>query len=741
MKQILQNLRTGELTLWEVPPPACLPGHVLVKTSYSFVSPGTDRAFRDLARSSLLSKARQRPDQVRKVIERVRVEGIFSTLQKVRTKLEEPFPLGYSLSGCVLECGEGVDHVAPGSWVACAGAGYANHAEIVCVPKNLVVPIPEGVHPEEASCTTLCSIAMQGVRIGEVALGEVVGVIGLGLLGQITIQLLRAAGCRTFGVDVDERMIKQVRAIGVDHAVHRSGPVEEIALSMTGGQGLDAVIITAASRSNDPVELAGKLARKRGRIIAVGDCSMEIPRRTYYPKELQLRLSTSYGPGRYDSSYEEKGHDYPYAYVRFTEQRNMASCLDLMRSGSLRIAPLISHRYPFDQALEAYQLLDAKSGDHPLGILLDYGTSPTKQLEIIPPVSIELKSGKPQAAQAGQKPLNTIRLGILGAGQFAGGVLLPRIAKIPFVKMVRLVTARGASAEATARRFGISAYSCQEEDIYSDPDIDAVLIATRHNLHASQAIRALQSGKHVFIEKPLALNQTDLDKVSEAVCETGLTLMVGFNRRFASLSRHLKDWFTPREWPLCLLGRINAGSIPEGSWLTDREIGGGRILGEVCHFVDLFHEWTGSSVTTLSVQGLGNTRGFPHRNENIQVILGFKDGSQAVLIYTSEGGSALSKEWYEVHGGKRSAILDDFRTLDLYQGTQHKQMRERHQDKGHFAELEHFFTCLKEGCSPGLDFQSCLASSRVTCAIQATLNSASHGTSPAPDRDNANATD
>ncbi|MBE7487490.1 Gfo/Idh/MocA family oxidoreductase [bacterium] len=722
MKQILQNLRTGELALREVPAPACPPGHVLVKTAYSFVSPGTERAFRDLARSSLLSKARQRPDQVRKVIDRVRSEGLLATLEKVRTKLEEPVPLGYSSAGCVIECGAGVEHVSPGSWIACAGAGYANHAEMVCVPRNLVVPVPDGVSVDEASCATLCSIAMQGVRVGEVVLGEIVGVIGLGLLGQITIQLLRAAGCRVFGIDVDERMVQQALAMGADQAVHRSGPVEDIALSMSGGQGLDAVIVTAASRSNDPVELAGRLARKRGRIIAVGDFSMEIPRRTYYPKELQLRLSTSYGPGRYDPSYEEKGQDYPYAYVRFTEQRNMASCLDLMRDGRLKITPLISHRYPFNQALEAYQLLDSKSGERPLGILLDYGCAPQDPIRQAPLVTIEPPEEKAEISPIRSRKLDSIRLGILGAGQFAAGVLLPRIAKIPGVKMARLVTARGASAEATARRFGIPGFSCQEEDLYSDPGIDAILIATRHHLHASQVIRALRSGKHVFVEKPLAMNLQELEEIAQVVEETGLTLMVGFNRRYAPLSSRLKAWFSPREWPLCLLGRINAGRLPEGSWLTDPEIGGGRILGEVCHFVDLFHEWTGSSVSALSVQGLGSPTDFPHRSENIQVLLGFRDGSQAVLIYSSEGGSSLGKEWYEVHGGNRSAVLDDFRTLDLYQGTRHERIRERHQDKGHTGELEDFFSSLKEGRSPRLDFFSCLASSKVTCEIQSALN-------------------
>lgn len=709
MKQVLQSLRTGELTLAEVPAPACLPGHVLVRNAFSFVSPGTERSARETAKSSLLAKARQRPDQVRKVLDKVRSEGLISTLQKVRARLEEPTPMGYSTAGVVLEVGEGVEGIYPGSRVACAGAGYANHAEVVCVPKNLVAAVPDGVSLEEACSATLCSIALQGLRVGEVVLGENVGVIGLGLLGQLSVQLLKAAGCRVLGIDLDPAMIRKALEVGADQAMLRSGPVDEMVLSMTGGQGLDAVILTAATSSNDPVDLAGRIARKRGRIVAVGLFPMEIPRRVYYPKELQLRLSTSYGPGRYDPEYEERGHDYPYAYVRFTEQRNLVSSLELMAQKRLRIAPLISHRFPSVKALEAYALLEGKGSERPLGILLDYGLDESRGLSgLVVQGTARVSSSDTSVSH------KEVHLGLIGAGQFASGILLPRIAKIPGVRMVRLATARGASAEATARRYGIPHFSCRMEDVLEDPEVNAVLIATRHHLHAPQAIAALRAGKDVFVEKPLAMNAKELQELREAVVATGRKVMVGFNRRFAPLSAQLRQWFQPRSWPLHLLARINAGRIPQGSWVTDPHEGGGRIIGEVCHFIDLLSYWTGSDLTGIHVQSICPEGTFPPAQESISATLSFADGSLATLTYLAEGAESVPKERYEVHGGGKSAVLDDFRQLDLYQGSRHSVVRSRAQDKGHAAELEHFFTCVREGQLLSLDFESCAATTEAT---------------------------
>lgn len=719
MKQVIQSLRTGELDLVEVPEPACLPGYVLVRNAFSFVSPGTERAAREIARSSLLEKARKRPDQVLKVIDKVRTEGLFSTLQKVKARLEEPAPLGYSCAGRVIEIGEGVEGIRPGDRVACAGAGYANHAHVVSVPKNLVARIPDPVPYDEACSATLCAIALQGVRVARLELGETVGVIGLGLLGQITVQLLKANGCSVIGIDLSPRMVEKAREMGVDQALLRSDPVEEIALSMTDGHGLDAVIITAATDSKDPVELAGNLCRRKGRVVAVGAFPMDIPRRTYYPKELDLRLSTSYGPGRYDPEYEERGHDYPYAYVRFTEQRNLLTALGLMAEGKLRLGPLVTHRFGIEEARSAYDLVEGKTGENSIGILLDYGLAD----ETAGPQSSRPKPASPQAADG------TVSVGIVGAGQFASGVLLPRISKMDGVKLAAVATARGTTAAAVAKRYAIPVSTCRSEDVFEDSSIHAVVIATRHHQHAAQVRAAVESGKHVFVEKPLALDRESLAEVAAAVEKSEQTVMVGFNRRFAPLARQAKQWFSPRTWPLTLLGRINAGRIPRDSWLIDPREGGGRILGEVCHFVDLFQYWTGAEVSSVEARGLAAEGEIPRSEENLVVQLGFSDGSIASLLYVSEGAGALSKEYYEIHGGNRSAVLDDFRRLDLFAGGKKQSVKARSQDKGHAAELEHFFTCIGNGRAPELSFESCVATTEVTFQIQDCLRRGATATS------------
>lgn len=690
MKQVLQSLKTGELAVEEVPAPVVSSGRVLVQNRYSFVSPGTERANREIAKSSLLEKARQRPDQVKKVLQKLQTEGFTATIQKVRSKLEEPVPLGYSCAGVVLAVGEGVEGVYPGDRVACAGAGYANHAEVVCIPKNLAAKIPEDVPFEEACAATLAAIALQGVRVAEVRIGETVGVIGLGLLGLLTLQILKANGCRTIGIDIDSASVDRAREFGADLSVLRTEDPQGAAEAMTGGMGLDAVILTAAADSNDPVELAGSLCRRKGRVVAVGTLPLDIPRRIYYPKELEMRLSTSYGPGRYDPEYEERGHDYPYAYVRFTEQRNLETVLRLMEEKKLRIAPLVTHTFPIEEARAAYDVVEGRTGERSLGLLFRYGVEPLRRKSNPPP--------RP-------KPKGEIHVGLIGAGQFASGVLMPILSKLPGVKMTRVATARGATASAAARRYDIPNADCDPRMIYEDPNIDAVLIATRHHLHAEQTIEALRSGKHVFVEKPLALTREEVTRINEAASEAGRVVMVGFNRRFAPLARQTKDFFPRTGKPLVVLGRINAGRIDPGSWLLDPAEGGGRIVGEVCHFVDLFTFWTGSTV--MEVEAVCPHS--PSGSQNPSVLFRFADGSTGTLVYTAEGSDNLPKEYYEIHSGGRSAVLDDFRLLTLSEGGRSRKVKSRVQDKGHAAELEHFFTCLREGRNPDLSLEDSIA--------------------------------
>ncbi|MCA9410969.1 MAG: bi-domain-containing oxidoreductase [Candidatus Omnitrophica bacterium] len=698
MKQVIQSLRSGELAVEEVPAPIVVPGRVLVKNRFSFVSPGTERANREIAKSSLLEKARQRPDQVKKVLEKIQTEGFSTTFQKVKSRLEEPVPLGYSCAGEVIAVGEGVEGLFPGDRVACAGAGYANHAEIVCVPKNLVAKIPEGVADEEACAATLCAIALQGVRVADLRLGEAVGVIGLGLLGQIVVQLLKANGCQVFGIDLDSDSVDRARSFGADLSAIRSEDVEKLALSMTQGEGLDAVILTAATDSNDPVELAGTLCRRKGRVVAVGTLPMNIPRRIYYPKELELRLSTSYGPGRYDPEYEERGKDYPYAYVRFTEQRNLETALSLMAEGKLKIAPLVTHSFSIEDAKQAYALVEGETEEKSLGILFRYDE--------------KVESPTPPSHQS-IEPKDQIQLGILGAGQFASGVLLPRIQKISGVAMSHVITGRGATASTVAKRYEIANAGCDPIAVYQDPSVDVVLIATRHHLHAEQTIASVDAGKHVFVEKPLALNREDLSKIREAVERKNRVVMVGFNRRFSPMAREVKQWFEPRTGPLAMLARINAGRLEKGSWLLDPAEGGGRIVGEVCHFVDLFQYWSGSRVEDVQATCLHSEGG----DQNISVLLRFTDGSTATLVYTAEGAQAVPKEFYEVHSEGKSAQLDDFKMLTLSEGNKSHTSKSRAQDKGHTAELEHFFDCLKTGKIPELSFESCVETTETTFRI------------------------
>ena len=435
---------------------------------------------------------------------------------------------------------------------------------------------------------------------------------------------------------------------------------------------------------------------------------MDIPRRIYYPKELDLRLSTSYGPGRYDPEYEERGHDYPYAYVRFTERRNMETALALMAAGKVCLSPVVTHRFPIGRAGEAYSLVESEGSKRPLGILFDYGIEGERR------VSPSLTKKSPVAVSAQKK---TVRVGIIGAGMFAGGVLLPRIASLEGVEMRRVVTARGANAQSVAKRYGIPQASCRAEDAFEDPDIDAVVIATRHHLHAEQVIAAVEAGKDVFVEKPLALGREELDAVRETVERTGRTVMVGFNRRFALLARKAKQWFEPRDWPLALSARINAGRIDRGSWLLDTKEGGGRIIGEVCHFIDLLSYWASAAVVRVQVECLRSSSGNPSGAENMVVSVGFSDGSAASVLYSSEGASGLPKERYEISGGGKSAVLDDFRRLDFYDRNKKSSVRSRAQDKGHTGELEHFFECLRTGRQPDLSFESCARTTEATFEI------------------------
>ncbi|HEX8903703.1 MAG TPA: bi-domain-containing oxidoreductase, partial [Longimicrobiaceae bacterium] len=651
MKQVVQHVRTRRLEVAEVPEPAPRAGGVLVRNVASLISAGTEKMLVDFAGKSLVGKARERPDLVRQVLDKVRKDGIGPTVQTVLSKLDQPLPLGYSCAGVVEEAGRGAPEFAPGDRVACAGMGYASHADVVFVPRNLAVAIPPEVSFEDAAYVTVGAIALQGVRVTEARLGEAVAVIGLGLLGQLAVQILRSAGCRVIGIDLDPAKVALARELGAEAAVLRTDDVQAAVSAFTGGRGADAVVITAATSSSDPVELAGEIARDRAVVTMVGATGMEIPRKPYYEKELQLRLSRSYGPGRYDPEYEEKGHDYPAGYVRWTERRNMEEFLRLIAAGQVTPAKLTTHRFPVDRAEAAYELIGGKTGEAFAGVVLTYPERRT------PVRTVRLAERAPVAGALG--------VGFVGAGNFARAVLLPAFAKAERVSLVGVSTATGMNARAAGERHGFAYATTDTAALLADPAVHAVVVATRHGSHARFAAQALRAGKAVFLEKPLAIDEEGLAEVLAAQEESGGVLAVGFNRRFSPLAEEVRRAFTPG-LPLAIQYRVNAGAIPRASWIHDPEDGGGRIIGEVCHFVDLCQFLADDIPVEVFAHALEGPEGGLH--DTVTITLRFAKGSIASIAYFATGDKSFAKERVEVFGGGTLAVLDDFREVTISRG-------------------------------------------------------------------------
>lgn len=679
MRQLLQDVSSGKLTLEEVPAPARGPAELLVANRCSIISAGTERAVLEIGRASLISKARARPDLVAKVVESARTEGVATAYAKVRGRLGEPNPLGYSCCGVVLESCEGAP-AASGEMVACAGAGAASHAEVVAVPRNLAARVPEGVGAEDATYATIASIALHGVRLAQVGLGDIAAVIGLGLVGQLTMELLAAAGCVPLGFDPEPGRVELARSGGLS-AFETAGDLEAEVARLTDRRGADGVLVTAASKSSAPLATATAVARERAVIAIVGDVKVESPRGPLFAKELQLVVSRSYGPGRYDPTYEEQGIDYPAGYVRWTEGRNLAEALRLMADGSLQPSRLTTHTFDFDDSIRAYEVLE--SDEESLGILLRY-----RGLSEAGPRSVGVEStrrGLPRR-KAGRP-----RLGIVGAGSFARGVLMPALARRADIAAVANRT--GPSASAAASRFGAGLASTQPQDLIDSAELDGLVIATRHDTHADFATAALDSGKHVFVEKPLALNARQLDGVVAAASRSQGILMVGFNRRHAPLAVRLRDALG-RRGPLVMTYRVSAGRLPRSHWTHDPEVGGGRIVGEVCHFVDFLSFLCGGTPERVVAAALGG--GTEPREDNVAGTISFSDGSVGQVTYSALGDAGLAKERVEVMGEIGAGVLDDFRELRLYRGGQEEVVSGR-RDKGHDAELAAFV----DGCRTG----------------------------------------
>jgi polar amino acid transport system substrate-binding protein len=686
MKQLLQNLKTGEGLVADVPAPVAQPGRVLVRAAASLVSAGTERAFVELGRKSLLGKAKERPDLVGKVLEKVKSEGLLSTLQSVREKLDESHALGYSAAGTVVEVGEGVTEFRAGDRVACAGTGYAAHAELLSVPKNLCVRLPDNVDFETAAFATLGAIALQGVRLAEPTLGESVVVIGLGLIGQLAAQLLKANGCRVFGVDLDGSKVELARSLGLDDGCVAGAGVKQAVSKWSRGRGADAVLLTAATQSDEPVELAGEISRLRGRVVAVGLVGMNVPRAAYFQRELTLRVSMSYGPGRYDPEYEERGHDYPLPYVRWTEGRNLEAFLDLAAAGALQTAPLVTHRFRIEDAARAYQLISPGGGEPYLAVLINYDAA----REIERNVANKISNLKSQISNS------QVRVGMVGAGDYARRMLLPHF-RGEGVEFVSIATASGVTARDVGGRYGFARFVSGAEEVLAEEGVNLLVIATRHDTHAGLARRGLERGLDVFVEKPLALDDEELDSLLEAAARSRGRLTVGFNRRFSPHAGEAREFFKGRRGPLSILYRVNAGRVPRTHWTQDAREGGGRIRGEVCHFVDFMQYLTGSHVERVYAESVSSDDREGTDDDSVFVTLKFADGSNGTIAYLAEGDRALPKERVEVFGQGRTFVIEDYRAAASYAAGRETRAKLRAQDKGQREEVRAVCAALRRG--------------------------------------------
>ncbi len=680
MRQVIQNIQDGSHTVATIPDPVARPGQVLIANAASLISAGTEKSVIELASKSLLGQARQRPDQVRRVLEKVKNEGLLPTLDAVRRKLDEPMPLGYSSAGVVLAVGEGVQRFRPGDRAASNGP----HAGIVSVPENLCAHVPDGVSAEHAAFAVVGSIALQGVRLAGLQLGETAFVIGLGLIGQITVALLRAAGVEVYGTDLDEDKCRLAERMGCSRA--ETGMSADQVASLTRGLGADAVLITASTASSGPVGLAAHAVRQKGRIVAVGAVGLELPRSPLYHKEAEFVVSCSYGPGRYDADYEERGQDYPPGHVRWTEGRNIQAVLDLMAAGKLSVEPLLTHRFDIEEAPAAYELITG-GGEPYLGVVLLYPD--------VDPGALERRQALRPGGTTG-----AVRVGALGAGNYARMVLLPEVGRCADLEPAVLCAPGGRSASHAGDRLGFAAVATDEDELYADPGLDALLVLTRHDQHGRQVERALRAGKHVFVEKPLALTVDQVDAIDAALMEAGSdapSVTVGFNRRFAPLASWIRAGFADVAGPIAATVRFNAGALPADHWTQDEAVGGGRIIGEACHGIDLATYLLGSPPVRVFAEAIGGPDAPAVTHDQCLITLRHANGSISSVVYLSGGDKAFPKERVEVIGGGRVGVIDDFKTASLTRNGKTERKRLMGQDKGHRAEIETFARALRHG--------------------------------------------
>ncbi|WP_417359549.1 bi-domain-containing oxidoreductase [Galbibacter sp.] len=705
MKQVIQNFKSGELYVDEVPMPSISNGMVLVKNKYSLISAGTERSTVSVGKSNIIGKAKKRPDLVVQVLQNMKKEGIKATLDKVKTKLDTLKALGYSTSGVVHASMDSKGAFKPGDRVACAGQDYASHAEVVSIPQNLVAKIPDGVSFEEASFTTLGAIAMQGVRQANPTLGENICVIGLGLLGQITCQILNANGCNVFGIDLSERLVQLSRENGAMEALLRndSNLLSSIQ-NFTKGYGFDSVIITAAAPSNDPIELSAEISKKKGKVVVVGAVKMDVPRDPhFYRKELELKLSCSYGPGRYDVSYEEEGNDYPYAYVRWTEQRNMEAFLQLLAKKAINIKPLITQIFDISEAERAYDIVLGKVKEPHIGILLKYDDNNNKLKTLF---------------KVNTSSISKINVGFIGAGSFAQSYLIPNV-KAGNASVDTVVTTKGITAKNVSEKFGFTTASSDASDVFINSEINTIFVATPHNSHAKYVVEGVKSKKHVFVEKPLAMNYEELEEVKKAYEKGTSKLMVGFNRRFSPIAQEIKNRIKGSNEQLVINIRVNAGFIPKDHWTQLDEIGGGRIVGEMCHFIDLMQFFTNAKPISVYADCINSENSQIKTDDNISVIVKFDDGSIGNLIYVANGDKSLPKEYIEVFCAGKVGIINDFRGGFFHSANKVEKLKLK--GKGHKQEVLAFMEALTTEKDSPISFESMYNTTLTTFKIQDSL--------------------
>lgn len=698
MQQLTQKLSNGEMTVQEVPAPVLNKGMVLVKTHYSVISAGTEGSTASTARKSLIGKAKERPQQVKQVLEVLAQQGPVQTLRAVTKKLEAYSPLGYSTSGEVIGVGEGVSEFVIGDKVACAGAGYANHAEIVSVPVNLCVKLQNNADLKSASYNTVGAIALQGIRQADLRLGETCAVIGLGLLGQLACLMLRASGVRVIGLDVNEAAVEKAKQYCVDLALVSSAPgAESQIMQFTNGVGADAVIIAAATSSLQPINFAGAIARKKGKVVILGAVPTGFDRDPYwYKKELELLMSCSYGPGRYDVNYEEKGIDYPAPYVRWTEKRNMEAFQQLLYDGKINIDYLTTHQFAFEEAPSAYDMIVNKTEPY-LGIVLKYNIE--KEFSVSTRITLNPAKGETQ-----------ISVGFIGAGSYAQGSLLPNIPKKDArISKKGILTNTGTTSKRVAERFGFEFCTSDERELIENASINTLFVATRHDSHAEYVLKGLKAGKHIFVEKPICITENELSEIVSAY-KGDTQIMVGFNRRFSPLSEILKRKLS--SGPMTMIYRVNAGKIPKDTWIQDMELGGGRIIGEACHFIDYMTWMNGSLPLRVYATALPDAE---HNNDTVTIHVTFANGSTGVVAYYANGPKSLPKEYIEVYSSGAAGILDNFKSLRVFGKSKFKK-KLFNQDKGQKQMIEKYLDSIASG-KPLITFDEIVSVTKATLAV------------------------